>query len=113
MALQYVGLAEQQEGVVSATGCIIRLQAALQVLKQDSKPQAATANGAADQAANQAAAQDDGQAGLVEAQALVMSAVGSLASVQDAPFDACQVRSVQGLSPGSALIYTDCLCWPR
>lgn len=85
MALQYVGLAEQQEGSVSATGCIIRLQAALQVLKQDSKPHAAAA-------VDQAAAQDDGQAGLSEGQALVLSAVRCLASVQDVPTDTWQVR---------------------
>jgi hypothetical protein len=84
-ALDYVGLAEQQEGSVSATGCIIRLQAALQIqaeaIARGGKSAAAAARGGGEEAA--------------ATQVVVLAAVKDLAAARDFSSEAFQVGLAQ------------------
>jgi hypothetical protein len=80
-ALDYVGLAEQQEGSVSATGCGIRLQAALQMQAQ------AIAKGGR----SAAAAGGGGGEEPAATQGAVLGAVKDLAAARDCNSRAFQV----------------------
>jgi len=99
--MEYVALAEQREGSVSAAGCVVQLQAALQLQQQASQATAAaaqsaavgagdglTAAAAASTATAEAAAADDAAA----AAAVVLDAARHLGSAADLSSEAMQVR---------------------
>lgn len=102
-AMDYVGLAEQQEGSVSATGCIIRMQAALQKQSQ--------ASAIGGKSASAAAGGQGGGAGQEEAaaaQGVVLTAVTDLAAARDFGSEAFQV-SYAAHYPGLSFV-TECGC---
>lgn len=99
-AMEYVALAEQREGSVSAAGCLIQLQAAVQLQQQANQAAAAaakkaavgagdwlTAAAAASIAAAEAAAGD-----AAAAAAVVLDAARHLGSAADLSSEAMQVR---------------------
>lgn len=111
-ALQYIGLAEQQEGCCSALGCLIRLQVQLGQQQQQPKkgqgkmrrtaeaaaPPGSTGNGSEAAAAAAAAAAD------------CITAVDALSSCTDFDNEAMQVGSLLQDTP-SALSTVQSTLW--
>jgi hypothetical protein len=91
-AIEYVGVAEQQEGVVSATGCLTRLAATLQLQAQARAAAAGGGGGGAAAAAAVTAADGEGCEG---GDGLVAAAVEALASVDGLTIDAMQVGGLR------------------